>query len=190
MSMALAEPLQQMPTPVKVRGRPFQKGYKGGPGNPNAHIVNKMRCEVLARLSPAQTIRVWNNLTRLAETGDDVHAIDTWLRWVFGKNNSIGGNDTPNELKIQIVQVLANPQLVPQFNDIARQILDSQQVERDQSTEEQQASATDRPEGSAMDAHQEGTRHQDSTDEQGGCISPSPKSVKNPDVDDIEIPPT
>ena len=61
-----------MPTETEgrdKRGR-FAKGYAGGPGNPHAAAVCKLRAELFRRIKSADLSKVVNTLVTAATSGD------------------------------------------------------------------------------------------------------------------------
>ena len=62
----------------------FAKGNKGGPGNPHADSVAKLRSTMMKAVTPAKMKAVVAKLIELAETGD-IKAIDLLLNRVLGK---------------------------------------------------------------------------------------------------------
>lgn len=65
------------------KGR-FVKGWKGGPGNPQANKVAKIRAAVLRATSDKQVERIIRKLGKLAEAGEP-WAVKEYLKYVVGK---------------------------------------------------------------------------------------------------------
>lgn len=62
----------------------FAKGNKGGPGNPHAATVAKLRGAMLKAVTPTAIKRVMNKLIQMAE-GGDLKAIELLLNRTCGK---------------------------------------------------------------------------------------------------------
>lgn len=71
-------------------GRPFKEGNKGGPGNPHAAKVGKLRAQLYEKCITDEGVeKVWRKLEKLATQDEDaaaaLGAIKEYLRWAVTK---------------------------------------------------------------------------------------------------------
>lgn len=62
----------------------FEKGWKGGPGNPFSKRLHELRQSVIDCTTPEDVKAVIGKLFELAKSGD-VQAARVWLEYVIGK---------------------------------------------------------------------------------------------------------
>lgn len=68
----------------KPRGKPFEKGWKGGPGNPHAAQTSILRAALLAAVTPEDIHDIARTLIKSAK-GGDIGAIKELFDRTMGK---------------------------------------------------------------------------------------------------------
>lgn len=88
------------------KGR-FAKGCKGGPGNPHAQHVARLRAELFRAVKPADLRQVVEALLRQAKTGD-VQSIKELLQRLLGPPVEFDLLERLEALEAKIAQVQGN----------------------------------------------------------------------------------
>lgn len=90
----------------KPRGKPFEKGNPGGPGNPNIRRMAEHQAAVREAISGADLKKVLQKLKELAIDGD-VQAAKVLLDRVLGKPKDPPGEATGIDIKADIASITA-----------------------------------------------------------------------------------